>query len=60
MIAESCPKLLTIGGDSFNNFLKKDDFTSWAVLSFSKKELAGKDRVYWAFGSEVLKNQKNY
>jgi hypothetical protein len=23
MIAESCPKLLTIGEDSFNNFLKK-------------------------------------
>jgi hypothetical protein len=23
MIAESCPKLLTIGGNSFNDFLKK-------------------------------------
>jgi hypothetical protein len=46
MIAESCPKLLTIGGDSFNNLKKRDDFTTWAVLSFSKKELVGKDRVY--------------
>jgi hypothetical protein len=39
---------LTIGGDSFNNFKKK------MILP------AGEDWVNWAFGLEVLKNQKNY
>jgi hypothetical protein len=60
MIAESCPKLLTIGGDSFNNFKKKMILPVGLFSLFQRRKRWVRIEYIWAFGLEVLKNQKNY